>query len=119
MLTKYKEFTKADFERMIKEHGGSYSQHPGTDSEIHVIAEDASSIINELYKFNVYGCLVNIFDNNFHDIIIDFRVKNLISQGARDIIHPRWISECINAFKLIPLSPKFVNFFLFVLHFAL
>ena len=45
MLTKYKEYTKADFERMIKEHGGSYSQHPGTDSEIHLIAEDASSIL--------------------------------------------------------------------------
>ncbi|CAI2176822.1 16107_t:CDS:10 [Funneliformis geosporum] len=82
MLTKYKENTKADFERMIKEHGGSYSQHPGNDSEIRLIAEDASN----------------------------FRVKNLINQGVRDIIHPRWILECINAFKLIPLSPKYMVF---------
>ncbi|CAB4409290.1 ATP-dependent DNA ligase [Rhizophagus irregularis] len=82
MLTKYKEYTKSDFERMIKEHGGSYSQHPGSDSEIHLIAEDASN----------------------------FRVKNLISQGVRDIIHPRWITECIDALKLIPLSPKYMVF---------
>lgn len=56
MLTKYKEYTKSDFERMIKEHGGSYSQHPGSDSEIHLIAEDASS--NLFIYCYIYSTLI-------------------------------------------------------------
>jgi hypothetical protein len=50
MLT-YKEYTKSDFKHIIKEHGGSYFHHAGTDSKIYLlIAKDTSNFrVKNLY----------------------------------------------------------------------
>ncbi|CAG8629791.1 1446_t:CDS:10, partial [Scutellospora calospora] len=42
MVTKYKSFTKSDLERMIKENGGEFFQHPNASPNIYIIAESLS-----------------------------------------------------------------------------
>ncbi|CAG8778937.1 148_t:CDS:10, partial [Cetraspora pellucida] len=82
MMTKYKSFTKSDLERMIKEHGGEFFQHPDASPNLYIIAESLSN----------------------------FRIRKLAEAGQHDIVHPRWIEESISARRAIPLNPRFMLF---------
>ncbi|CAG8785113.1 42291_t:CDS:10, partial [Gigaspora margarita] len=82
MVTKYKTFTKADLERMIKENGGEFFQHPDASPNLYIIAESLSN----------------------------FRIRKLVEAGHHDIIHPRWIEDSISTHRAIPLSPRYMLF---------
>ncbi|CAG8658863.1 19827_t:CDS:10, partial [Dentiscutata erythropus] len=82
MVAKYKTFTKADLERMIKEHGGEFFQHPDASPNLYIIAESLSN----------------------------FRIRKLVETGKHDIIHPRWIEDSISTHRAIPLSPRYMLF---------
>ncbi|CAG8496985.1 36241_t:CDS:10, partial [Racocetra persica] len=82
MVTKYKSFTKSDLERIIKEHGGEFFQHPDASPNLYIIAESLSN----------------------------FRIRKLAEAGQHDIVHPRWIEESISAHRAIPLSPRYMLF---------
>ncbi|CAG8588571.1 7421_t:CDS:10 [Ambispora gerdemannii] len=74
--------SKQELQRQIKEHGGNLFQHPEGSPQIYVISD------SDKY----------------------FSVKNLIKKEKCDIIHPRWITDCIEAGRVIPLNPKYMVF---------
>ncbi|CAG8469411.1 2306_t:CDS:10 [Acaulospora morrowiae] len=74
-----KDFDKSDLERMIKEHGGRFFQHPDASSDLRIIADLQTT-----------------------------RVNNIIKSGKHDVVHPQWILDCVDTMKTIPLSPKYM-----------
>lgn len=55
MITKFKGHTKADLERIIKEHGGKYFQHPDASPKIRIIADSISTYTHSLiFMFIVF-----------------------------------------------------------------
>ncbi|CAG8445348.1 10309_t:CDS:10 [Ambispora leptoticha] len=74
--------SKQELQRQIKEHGGNLFQHPEGSAQINVISD------SDKY----------------------FTVKNLIKKEKCDIIHPKWITDCIEAGRVISLSPKYMVF---------
>jgi len=69
---------KSDLEVLIYKHGGSYVQYPG-DTTNYVIASRKV-----------------------------LRVQNLIASERFDILHSRWLIECAQERKWIPLEPKYL-----------
>ncbi|RHZ76968.1 hypothetical protein Glove_187g70 [Diversispora epigaea] len=81
IITKFKGNSKADFEHIIKEHGGKYFQHPDASPNIRIIADS-----------------------------INIRVNNSIKTGKHDVVHPQWILDCVEKIQSIPLQPKYMLF---------
>ncbi|CAG8541910.1 2307_t:CDS:10 [Diversispora eburnea] len=73
--------SKADFEHMIKEHGGKYFQHPDASPNIRIIADS-----------------------------MNIRVNNIIKTGKHDVVHPQWILDSVEKIQSIPLQPKYMLF---------
>ncbi|KAG9296314.1 hypothetical protein G9A89_014906 [Geosiphon pyriformis] len=74
--------SKLQLQRLIKEHGGKFFQHPEATPKIHVLSDSDRSL----------------------------SVQNLIKQEKCDIINSRWITESIKANRVLPLSHKFMIF---------
>ncbi|KAL6068764.1 DNA ligase, variant 2 [Balamuthia mandrillaris] len=74
------DLSKQQLETLIHEYGGTKVQHP-TASTFCVIAARET-----------------------------LKVKNLIQRGVCDVVHYKWLLDCVHANKEVPLEPKYMLF---------
>jgi hypothetical protein len=92
--------SKADLEKVIKSHGGSYGQ----------TAKNADYVIA---GSNINGkCCQTMFKKpgvrslNGLNNLVGVRIKALMQSKEHDIILPKWITDCVKAQDIITISPK-------------
>lgn len=92
--------SKADLEKVIKSHGGSYGQ----------TAKNADYVIA---GSNINGkCCRTMFKKpgvrslNGLNNLVGVRIKALMQSKEHDIILPKWITDCVKAQDIITISPK-------------
>jgi len=46
-------------------------------------------------------------------VALAYDIQILINKGTYDIIRPKWITDCVHANKLLPMTKKYVHLLLF------